>query len=356
MLKQKTFREIKEQVTTFQQLTKLESASARFLNQEAAPQTKKLYDRFVRRFMAFLEVQTYDELIFKNPEKKEKYTTEELQERVEAFITLMKQDGLKRQTVLTSLWALHFFYVANDVNGINWESLAKKAPRDDVVNEKNAKKAMMYTVQQIHEMLELANDARDRALILFLASTGVRAGAFAPEYNDKGDLIAPGLCVRHVFKVSDLMPENQRLATIAEYADHYRRLRNYGGYLVVVYAGTEHEYFTFTTEEAARSLDRYLQDRRKKGEDVTGNSWLFREIFSERNKEKRTQAISADAAGTVCRRLQIRTNMRPSDDEHCNRQKGPRVRRDVKLAHGFRKFVDTMMTNAQPPSIQNSER
>jgi len=67
-------------------------------------------------------------------------------------------------------------------------------------------------------------------IILLLASTGCRVGSL------------PGLTLGNLLKIS-----------------------NYGLYRITFYEGTNNEYYTFTTREAAKGIDTYLQYRQRCG-------------------------------------------------------------------------------------------
>ena len=85
-----------------------------------------------------------------------------------------------------------------------------------------------------------------RAVILLLASTGMRIGAI------------PSL------KLSNL--EN---------------IGNNDLYKIVVYEGFRQEYFTFCSPECAIALDSYLEIRLRYGEKTTQDSFLIREQYDQ---------------------------------------------------------------------------
>jgi integrase len=85
---------------------------------------------------------------------------------------------------------------------------------------------------------------------LFLASTGVRAG------------VLRDVKIRHLEDKGDV-------------------------YKVKVYPGEDEEYITFTTPECKAAIDRYLEFRKRNGEQITPDSYLFVQQY---NKFKRIQA------------------------------------------------------------------
>ena len=94
-------------------------------------------------------------------------------------------------------------------------------------------------------MLEAgATNTRTRAIILLLASTGIRIGAVHP------------LRLRSLSKVD-----------------------NYGLYQITIYENTSEEYITFCRPEADRAIDSYLELRSRAGEVLNQDSPLFRQDF-----------------------------------------------------------------------------
>jgi hypothetical protein len=61
---------------------------------------------------------------------------------------------------------------------------------------------------------------------------------------------------------------------------HLHKIPEYNLYKLIIYEGTDDEYFCFTTPEAAAAIDNYLQYRQRHGEKLTPDSYLFREQFN----------------------------------------------------------------------------
>ena len=105
-----------------------------------------------------------------------------------------------------------------------------------------------YTREQINQMLTVA-DERTGAIILFLASTGIRIGAL-PE-----------------IKLKHLVVEDGNTSTSTSI------------YRISIYDG---EYFTFCTPEATNAINRYLEYRTRSGEKLGPDSPLIRNNSSEK--------------------------------------------------------------------------
>jgi integrase len=176
-----------------------------------------------------------------------------------------------------------------------------------------------YTTEEIAKMLEVC-DERVKALILFLASTGVRIRAIV-------DL-----------KLEDLV-----------------NTPAYDLYQVKVYSDTKESYFTFSTPEAAKAINTYLSYRERYGEKLTPKSPAFRDQF-DRNDPASVHNVQPLKLRTVERLISraveksgIRTVERITEPHG---EKG-RIRKNIRLTAGFRKFFDTQLIYADvKPAIK----
>ena len=101
----------------------------------------------------------------------------------------------------------------------------------------------MWSTEDIHVMLSNVRDLRQKALIHFLAASGVRRGAI-PELKLK----------------------------------HLKEMPN-GCKSVLVYEDSLEEYTTFIHAEAVSWLEKYIDHRRADGEYIDENSPLFRKTY-----------------------------------------------------------------------------
>jgi integrase len=136
----------------------------------------------------------------------------------------MKATRLTEVYVSGNCAALRHFYDMNDVV-LNWRKLTRF--QNGGIPETSRAKDRAYTLEEIQTMLEAgATNTRTRAIILLLASTGIRIGAVHP------------LRLRNLGKVD-----------------------GYGLYKITIYENTSEEYITFCTPEAARAIESYLELR-----------------------------------------------------------------------------------------------
>jgi len=156
-------------------------------------------------------------------------------------------------------------------------------------------------------MLEVS-DERVRAIILFLVSTGVRIRAIIE------------------LKLEDLLI-----------------VPDYDLYQVRVYSDSKERYLTFTTPEATKAINVYMKYRERYGEKLTPISPVFRDQF-DRNDPASVHNVKPlklrKAERLISRTVEksgIRTVERITE---LHSEKG-KIRKNVRLTAGFRKFFDT---------------
>ncbi len=162
------------------------------------------------------------------------------------------------------------------------------------------KKDRGYRDYEILKLLELANE-RTRALVLLLASTGMRIGAI------------PLLRVEHLEAKGDI-------------------------YKITVYENTRSEYFTFCTPECKRALDTYFEVRKRHGEIMNDKSPIIREQYDKRSdfSARHPRPTTKGAITHLLFEILECTGLRATPQEH-----------EVKLAHGFRKFFNTQLVSTR---------
>ena len=162
-------------------------------------------------------------------------------------------------------------------------------------------------------MLEVS-DERARAIILILASTGIR--------------------IRAIIEL--------RL-------EHLKLIPDYNLYQVGVYSDSNQRYLTLTTPEAAKAIDVYLKYRERYGEKLTPKSPLFRDQFDREDtlsvhnvKPLKLRTVERLISRTI-EKSGIRTVERVTE---LHSEKG-KIRKNIKLTVGFRKFFDTQLIYAK---------
>lgn len=165
--------------------------------------TKKAYTWAVEKYLDFCKVENYADLL--------KGETAELESKVQQYVFYLNNEKFSNSMRNVRLSAVKLFY---EMNGkvLNWKRLLKlkhddHAPKDD----------HKYAKDDIIKMLRVAKTVRDKAIILTLATSGMRIGAL-PE-----------------IKIGDL----ELLTDPKPYC-----------LAIKVYAGTDEQYLTFITPEA----------------------------------------------------------------------------------------------------------
>jgi integrase len=170
-----------------------------------------------------------------------------------------------------------------------------------------------YSREEITKMLEVC-DERVKALILFLSSTGVRIRAIVE------------------LKLEDLVI-----------------VPDYNVYQVTVYSDAKERYSTFTTPEAANAIKVYLSYRERYGEKLTPKSPVFRDQFDRNDpvSVQNAKPLELRAAERLISRTIEKSGIRTVERiTELNGEKG-KIRKNVRLTAGFRKFFDTQLIYAR---------
>jgi len=209
--------------------------------------------------------------------------------------------------------ALRHFYEMNDIT-LNWKKIRKFSRMEDS-NAGMRQKDRAYTHQEIQVILAHSNE-KVRAIILLLASSGIRVGAI---YSIK--------------------------------LKHLKRVESHGLYQLLIYPGHKDEYITFCTPEATQAIDSYLSYRQRAGEKLNDDSPLFRtdfyaaDIFRVRNNIKPMSTASVSKAIQIALKsaglIAIDTVTDSSSSSYHS------LSHEVQRNHGFRKFANTQMVLAE---------
>lgn len=172
------------------------------------------------------------------------------------------------------------------------------------------------TIEEIRKLVEFS-DPRIKPLVYLMSSSGIRLGAI--DY----------------LRWKDIVP----LYDEDDYTKDYTKVI---AAKLIVYPGEPEQYYTFISPEAYSSLLNWMNFRESHGEMVTGDSWVFRNMwemrnirFSELNKLA-SDPIKFGSTGvkTLLSRAWHIQGVWPE-------LKDGKKRHDFKLAHGFRKFFET---------------
>jgi integrase len=277
-----------------------------FIEGLKSPVTKAAYTFALQKYMKYLKIGSPDNLLeYQNNPKF-------IQKQIIDYLISLKNPptSLRYATRSQYLAAIMTFYDLNEV------VLNKKKIYRYLGEEERPIENRGYTTEEIAKMLEVC-DERVKALILFLASTGVRIRAIV-------DL-----------KLEDLI-----------------NTPAYDLYQVKVYSDTKESYFTFSTPEAAKAINTYLSYRERYGEKLTPKSPAFRDQF-DRNDPASVHNVQPLKLRTVERlisRAVEKSGIRTVQKMTVPHSEKGRIRKNIRLTAGFRKFFDTQLIYADVKS------
>jgi len=246
--------------------------------------TRRTYQFSLDELVRFGNFKGYDELA--------KLETDEIHEFLKEWIRYLKNKNLKFKTIKTKLNAAELFFIMNK-KSFHKELLHKILPdSDELVGGDEP-----FTTDELARLRQAAKKPRDIAIIDFLGSTGVRPGCLSD----------PVLKRKHLKE----MPR--------------------GCIAVRVYDDSKEGYWAFLTPEATKSLKRYLRSRERNGEELTGESVLFKTF---ENPHKKKDYLTADSIRQTLTNL-----MKLAVIE----RKKIKNRHDKAIIYGFRKRFHTVL-------------
>lgn len=203
--------------------------------------TKKVYTYWFGRFLKWTKIKDASGLL----QLKDSF----LQSIVEDYIMYIRAK-ISPNSMNPVVASLQLFFSMND-KVLNWQRIRRMIPE-------KVKKAgyMAYQTEDIKKMLE-GEPLRNKALIHFLASTGMRVGGLE------------GLKLKHISE----MPENTRA--------------------VEIYPETNSAYWCFLTSESCKIFDEYIDERRKNGEYINGESPCFRTRYQVGIEKSKMMSIKS---------------------------------------------------------------
>jgi integrase len=227
----------------------------------------------------------------------------------------LEQGSIASSTIGNKLKPIKLLLEMNDAIGLNWKKIKRLLP-----SPRRFALDRIPTMQEIHKIVE-HSDLRGKALTLVLCSSGIREGAIE------------NLTVRNLKPI--------RIG--ADEPDGTKQIWTLGR--LTVYEGdVNEEYITFTSPEAYKALQSYLDWRREHGETITENSPLFRDKFDplvtayltyDGGKPEEPKRMTGAMIGAYYNRLFY----------ECGFRTLPKRRHEFTV-HGFRKWFKTRCENA----------
>jgi len=241
----------------------------------------KIYKYLLGKFIEFYKLRDHDSIIT--------IENKDLQRMVETYVIHLKRT-IGPNSVSTYTNPIKTFLEVNDID-LNWRKIRRLFP---AMMKRSGSSA--YQTSDVKRMLDATPQIRNKAVIHFIASSGVRIGA---------------LCDLKLKHIQD-MPLGCKMITI--------------------YEDSTEEYQTFLTPEAAKALDLYLEQRRQDNELLNDESPLFRERYQLGGVKLR--AITTRALQSILIRARVNSAV-------SGKKKNGRY--SEQLAHGFRKRFNTIL-------------
>lgn len=262
-----------------------------FQNSLKSEKSYKTYYTNLNLFRRFCTANSFDDLTRISPKK--------LQELLEDYVISLKQ-RVNPNSVPTYYYPIQSFLECNEIE-LKWKKIRRLFPAKV---KKTGKQA--WSTEDIRRMLSVTNNLRNKALILFLASSAVRIGAIEE------------LKIRNLLE----MPLNCKA--------------------ICVYEDSIEEYWTLITPEASQALENYLNKRKQDGEHVTSESPLFRTSYTKVTSP--VQRLSVRGASETILRILRKAGLRNNEEKKNGRyNKMP--------DHAFRKRVITILkSNSKIPT------
>lgn len=240
--------------------------------------TAKNYNSHLKQFIKFMNIDSTNLLSL--------YSASELQNELENYLIQLKQTT-RSNSIPSKFQGIKHFCVMNEIH-LNWNKIYKMFPQ-----KQKTQNLRSYTTNEIRKILSCEKNIRNKVLIHFLASTGARIGVFD-----------------HILSIK-----------------HMKRM-HCGSYAVLLYAGDVEEYWSFLTPQASKTLDKYHNLRKQKGEIFYNDTPIF-------GVDK---AIQRQLGWNGIRSIIYRSVLKSK----IIRQKQD-YRYDVQIDHGFRKRFNTIL-------------
>ena len=241
--------------------------------------TRRNYSNHLERFERFSGLDRA-EMVSMGPD--------DLQVAMEDYLVDLKRTA-NPNSVPSMFRGIKHFCVMNRIL-LNWDVIYRMFP-----SPKKPPSLHAYTSVDVRKILQHTKNQRDKALIHFLASTGVRIGAFDHKLHMEHLCRMPHSCTA-----------------------------------VKVYADEVEEYWAFLTPQASKALDEYHSARRRRGEVMDRDA----PIFSAIGGNAKSHQLGWNGARSAVYRIVSRSGV-----ARCKTN----GRYDIQIDHGFRKRFNTTL-------------
>jgi len=249
--------------------------------------TLRTYQIHLRKLLEYSKIKDYDSLITLKPKQ--------IQDLLEDYLLFLRKK-LSGNSI-PSIFSCYQSFFSYHVDGVNFKRIKRMFPAKEIQSGKEA-----YTTNQVRSLIDNTVSRKIKAIIHFMASSGVRVGALHE------------LRLKHI----EDMPNECKS--------------------VLVYADTISEYTTFITPECYQAIEDYLTYRKRKGELITKDSFVFVKPNGQQHDDK-------DLSISLCRLSTSKLDRKKSG-----------VRYTVSSSHGLRKRFNTILKMNKEINISIAEK
>lgn len=227
-----------------------------FLKVASTPKGKESYSYKFRQFTDFCTQRK----IIKNNEDFEpllKLDPEQITDLLIEYIDYNADNGVKHSSIGSYLSPVEAFF---EMNRKLWHKklIRRSNEKEDKIPSGNTP----ATDDDVLKMVNYAKTLRNKTIILFLSSTGVRPAA----------LVNPILKIKHLVKLPYL--DDEMLETY-DYEIEEGAVKKAYCYGIKIYDESKYGYWVFLTPETTNMLEKYFQSRINNGEKITVESPIF---------------------------------------------------------------------------------
>jgi integrase len=274
-----------------------------FINSIKSAQSRIYYQKSLKFYLNYRKLDNVDQLLEEGGDPRL------IQSQIIDYIVYLRDTKKLSSSSINGYSAvLKHFYEMNDIE-LRWKKINSFKPEDvKVTNDRP------YAKAEIAKMLEKA-DYREKAIILLMASSGMRKGA---------------VCTLRIRNLIDI--------------------QKYDIYQICVYENTKYQYITFCSQECKKAIDNYISYRDRYGERIKPTSPLIREQF-DRNDQFQIatpRSIAPENIKQVFDKILLDSGLREkrhlTESQILNKQQLPRF--EIMQSHGLRKFFETQAIKA----------
>ena len=298
-----------------------------FLYALKAPETKRKYPQRLKFFLDFiypgLDLNGQAREYTKRAKGDDQFVYSTFIQFILEQNKRVERKDITAGTVRNYYKAAKLFCEMNDII-VNWKKITK-----GLLQEKQYGDDRAPTFEEISQLMKYP-DRRIRPIILVMASSGIRGGAW--DY----------------LKWKHIVPIERNGEIIAA--------------KIIIYGGEPDEYYSFITPEAYFALNEWMIFRESYGEKITGESTLMRDMWQTTVKTDDKSKYRPGIAGIVTHPKPLKYGGIKSLMERAVRSQGIEkilregskynTRREWKILHGFRKFFNSVLVNANANHVK----